>query len=171
MAPSLPQALLKSLSLPVLAIDYGGYVLELNDAAQSLLPNNSIGKRLGDLLPGLADVIAGLDSTSEGLRQEVTFNETQHAELTILPLPGYGWSVTLYDISARKLADKAKVDLIGEVAHDLKQPLAAVLSFSDVMQASGDFNPQQMKFLDRIRGAAMRMTEQVHQLLDMAWIE
>src|SRR3954471_11115325 len=141
MPSSLPQALLNSLTLPVLAIDDAGQVLELNEAAQRLLPAdavNPIGEPLGNLFPALASIIAELEQNTLGFQREATLAEVYHVELTVTPIPGYGWSVTLYDISARKEADKAKVDLIGEVAHDLKQPLAAVLSFSDVMQASGD---------------------------------
>src|SRR4051794_37742704 len=83
MPSSLPQALLNSLTLPVLAIDDAGQVLELNEAVQRLLPAdtvNPIGEPLGNLFPALASIIVELESSPAGFQREATLAEGYHVE-------------------------------------------------------------------------------------------
>jgi two-component system phosphate regulon sensor histidine kinase PhoR len=168
------EVLLNSIPLPVLAIDQNGYVIAANAAARDLLAPDSgeaQGQHLETLFPHLTSVLGDLEAMGAGFRREVQLGETMFAQAAVAPIPGYGWAITLYDISEYKEDADRKNQLLGEVTHDLKQPLAAILSFSDLVKAAGELTPKQMQFLERIRNTASRMSDQVHQLLDVAWIE
>lgn len=174
MEPALSEALLNSILLPIIATDKQGRTLGLNDAARRLLPPDlaePVGKRLDKLFPEWKTLLTEMRGSHEAFRREVQLDSTRVAEASVTPVSDYGWAVTIYDVSAYKDIEQAKNNLLGEVTHDLKSPLAAILSFADLVRATGELNPKQDQFLGRITSAASRMTEQVHQLLDVVWIE
>ena len=174
MEPALSEALLNSVLLPIIATDNQGRTLGLNDAARKLLPpdvTEPVGKRLDKLFPEWKALLTEMRGSHETFRREVQLDGVRVAEASVTPIAGYGWAVTIYDVSGYKDVEEAKNNLLGEVTHDLKTPLAAILSFADLVRAAGELNPKQDQFLGRITSAASRMTEQVHQLLDVVWIE
>jgi two-component system phosphate regulon sensor histidine kinase PhoR len=164
----LPDRLLNSVPLPIIAADDRGNILSMNPAAEVLLGDSA---SVHDLFPNWERLLTGLRATPAQCRYEITLGENRTFEANFGELPGYGWTIALYDISERRAADQRKNYVLGEVTHDLKNPLAAISSFADVVRASGDLNDSQVKFLERIKGTASRMAEQVHQLLDITWIE
>ncbi len=174
MEPSLSEALLNSIPLPVLALDAQGQTLGLNDAARRLLPpgiTEPVGVRLDKLFPDWKILLTELRSAKDAFRREVVLGESRVAEANVTPIPGHGWAITLYDVSKYKDVQARKNHLLGEVTHDLKSPLTAILSFADLVKAAGELSPKQSQFLARIQATATRMSEQVHQLLDVVWIE
>ncbi|HLY27277.1 MAG TPA: HAMP domain-containing sensor histidine kinase [Aggregatilineales bacterium] len=174
MHTNLLDALMKSIAVPILAVDDYGHVLMMNQAARDLLPNNTIetsGIGLDALFPQWKDLLDELKASKSAFRQDIDLGQDRIGEASVTPLASYGWAITIYDATAHKEIEARKNNLLNEVTHDLKQPLSAILSFSDIVQASGDLSDRQLQYLDRIRSSAARMTEQVHQLLDVAWIE
>jgi signal transduction histidine kinase len=163
----LMEALLNSILVPILAVDETGHILEMNQAAQQLLSANNATDNLDQFIPNFKEVL----KISQPVRREVALTGGRIAEIHTAPLPDHRWAITIYDVSAYKRSERAKNNMLGEVAHDLKQPLASIASFSDMVEASGELNPRQQQYLARVRNAALRMTEQVLQLLDLAWIE
>jgi signal transduction histidine kinase len=164
----LSETLLNSIYIPIIAADDNGNILSQNSAAAGLLGDSP---NLRDLFPNWERLVAGLRANPAACEHEISPVENRVFEAIFSPLPDHGWAVTLYDISERRAADQRKNHVLGEVTHDLKNPLAAILSFADVVRASGDLNNNQAKFLERIKTTASRMAEQVHQLLDIAWID
>jgi signal transduction histidine kinase len=57
------------------------------------------------------------------------------------------------------------------VAHDLRNPLNAVAGYADLVQKLGEVNPQQEKWLTRIRQTTNKLYELAFKLVDLAWIE
>jgi two-component system, OmpR family, phosphate regulon sensor histidine kinase PhoR len=170
----LSDALLNSIPLPVLALDGQGVILALNDATRRLLPaggREPVGIRLDKLFPDWKILLTELRNAKGPFRHEVRLGADRVAEANVTPIPSYGWSITIYDVSEYKDVQARKNHLLGEVTHDLKSPLTAILSFADLVKASGDLTPKQNQFLARIQATATRMSEQVHQLLDVVWIE
>ena len=166
------QQLLDIVPQAILVINSDGQLLAVNGAARQLLPPElTVGSRFEDTNSPFTVLLDDLASQSDSFRREIRLSDTQVMEATITPFSPHGWAVTLYDISAHKEIEVQRNDLLNEVTHDLKQPISAILSFSDVLRASGELNAQQSQFLDRIRHAATRMSEQIHQLLDVSWIE
>jgi two-component system phosphate regulon sensor histidine kinase PhoR len=174
MKPALSLALLNSIPLPVIAVDGQGHLLGLNDAASRLLPPEAtkpLGQRFDVLFPNMKVLLNGLKGDKATFRHEITLGENGVAEASVTPMPGRGWAITIYDVTEHKDVQARKNQLLGEVTHDLKSPLTAILSFTDLVRAAGELNDRQEQFLTRIRATASRMSEQVHQLLDVVWIE
>lgn len=69
------------------------------------------------------------------------------------------------------VSSQAQLDLLGTVAHDLKTPIAAVKSYADLIQQSGELNERQQHYLGRIHLALTNMTTLVNDLLDLVWLE
>ncbi|MEP7289035.1 MAG: HAMP domain-containing sensor histidine kinase [Chloroflexota bacterium] len=173
MPAPLIEALFNSIAVPVLAIDDSGNLLDLNNAARRLLPPNSSasGQRLEVIFPALKALLTHLQARHEEFRQEVEFDSGRVTEALVTRIPTQGWAITLYDVSTYKEMERTKTNLLSEVVHDLKQPLTAIQSFSEIVQSMGDLSARQQQYLGRIHKSASRMLEQVHQLLDIAWIE
>jgi signal transduction histidine kinase len=165
------QALLDIVSQAVLVIDSEGKLLAFNNAAHQLLADLIIGTNLEAAVPSLSVLLEDLDPVTNADKREINLSDTQVVEATVMPFPPHGWAITLYDVSSYKELEVQRNDLLDEVAHDLKQPISAILSFSDVIRATGELTTQQSQFLDRIRRAGLRMSEQVRQLLDVSRLE
>ncbi|MBI4348446.1 MAG: HAMP domain-containing histidine kinase [Elusimicrobia bacterium] len=80
-----------------------------------------------------------------------------------------------FNVMARRLKviDELKDEFIANVSHDLRNPLAAIQSFADVLQGGmyGPVNERQMGALEIMRGSAKRLHEMVENVLDMAKVK
>jgi signal transduction histidine kinase len=65
----------------------------------------------------------------------------------------------------------SQIDLMGTIVHDLKTPIAAIKSYADLIEQSGELNERQTRYLHRILAATQNMTNLVNDLLDLVWIE
>lgn len=67
----------------------------------------------------------------------------------------------------------AKNELLGMVAHDLRNPLGAVSSYASILSSglTGPLNDEQRQFIDRIEKNATFMAKMVEDLLDLSAIE
>lgn len=63
------------------------------------------------------------------------------------------------------------VDLLDEVAHDLKQPIASAKGFVDLVRNLGPLNEKQQHYSERALASLHFMEGLVDHLLDLAWIE
>src|SRR5579859_1177067 len=159
MYANLTEALLDNLPLPVLAVDDYGHILEINEAARRLLPastTTTTGKRLDALFPQWSVLLTQMKSHAEGFSQEIRWGESSVGEARVTPIPAYGWVVMVLDMSAAKAQEAAQSNLLGEVMHELKQPISSIGSFADLVKTSGELTDRQLQFLDRIRNTAGR---------------
>ncbi|CAG0936546.1 Sensor protein FixL [Thermoflexales bacterium] len=152
--PVARDAVIDSLSDAMLAIDPRGRIVDLNPAAQALIgiPSNLIiGQPAADVLNPWRDLLERYRDRTE-LRDEITLHHdgTDHTyDLQVSPLLSRqqqpaGRLVVLRDMTARKQAEAelreytAKLEARNEeldafahtVAHDLKDPLAALIDYS-----------------------------------------
>src|SRR5262245_65866687 len=102
MQPSLSEALLNSLPLPVLAVDAQGLVVGLNDAARRLLPAGTaepVGVRLDKLFPDWKILLTELRNAKAAFRHEVKLGDSRVAEANVTQIPGHGWAITVYAVA------------------------------------------------------------------------
>ncbi|MFC1726867.1 sensor histidine kinase [candidate division KSB1 bacterium] len=80
-----------------------------------------------------------------------------------------------YVQAERKLAElnRLKNKFLGIAAHDLRNPLASIISFSEIIrdEETGPVNEEQKEFLDLINKSGIQMLNLVNELLDVAVIE
>lgn len=67
--------------------------------------------------------------------------------------------------------DAARGDLIATVAHDLKNPLGNIVSYTDLILATQDLSPKATHDLTRIRENGLFMFELIHDILDTQRID
>lgn len=68
-------------------------------------------------------------------------------------------------------AMKSKSEFMGFAAHELKQPLASIKGYADVMRMTGELSDQQDSFLNTIKSNANRMQVLIDDLRDSAKID
>jgi signal transduction histidine kinase len=126
--------------------------------------------RLTEALRG--ELLSGWSPQAEGDASENT-PENAQAVLTLLcALEGY--RVRLLsgkdnELAAR-LADPDALELVVEVAHDLRSPLNSILFLAEVLRSgqSGEVSPHQRGQLGLIYGATMGMISVVNDVMELA---
>jgi len=79
--------------------------------------------------------------------------------------------VILQDVTEKRDLETRREMLIKSIAHDLRNPIAAIGGFSDLVGKFGDVNEQQKKFLTRIKQTTSKLHDMSELLVDLAWIE
>ena len=157
----------------LIMLDASGCVNRMNPAAAAMLrviPEECIDKQPAEAFPNNRDLVNLLT-----LHDDITYN---------VPLPkkrlavGFGTTfedegrmVLLQDITERRLLDSRRDALARTIAHDLRNPVAALEGFSDLVGKFGEVNDRQTRFLTRIRQTAQKLYDLIGILVDLAWIE
>jgi signal transduction histidine kinase/DNA-binding response OmpR family regulator len=102
---------------------------------------------------------------------ELAWPDGRTFSATVTNIEEGGQVVMLHDVSHFKALDRLKNEFIATASHDLKNPIFAMLGYSDLLKKAGPLNPMQADFVDRIRNAGQRMQELVLNLLEMARME
>lgn len=79
--------------------------------------------------------------------------------------------VLLHDITERRDIENRREMLSKTIAHDLRNPISAISGFADLISRFGDLNPNQEKYMHRIRQTTSKLHDMVKSLVDLAWIE
>ncbi|MEO8606700.1 MAG: HAMP domain-containing sensor histidine kinase [Chloroflexota bacterium] len=79
--------------------------------------------------------------------------------------------VLLKDITEKQELESRREALINTMAHDLRNPISALSGFAELVEKFGELNPQQQKFMTRIRQTASKLYDVAGSLVDLAWIE
>ncbi len=79
--------------------------------------------------------------------------------------------VLLQDVTEKRTLEGRREALIKAIAHDLRNPIAAIGGFADLIMKFGELSPQQEKFAERIKQTASKLHEVIATLVELAWIE
>jgi signal transduction histidine kinase/transcriptional regulator with GAF, ATPase, and Fis domain len=81
--------------------------------------------------------------------------------------------LVLRDITAAKEAEKLRQDLTSMIVHDLRSPLASIMTSVDMFfrGVSGDITPRQREILTIAHSSARQLLEMVNLLLDISRLE
>ncbi|MGB7341005.1 MAG: ATP-binding protein [Phototrophicaceae bacterium] len=79
--------------------------------------------------------------------------------------------VVLQDVTEKRDIENRREMLSSTIAHDLRNPISAIGGFADLVTRFGDLNPQQTKYITRVRQTTTKIHEVVKSLVDLAWIE
>lgn len=70
-----------------------------------------------------------------------------------------------------EVANKAKSEFLANMSHELRTPLNAILGFSQLMNRSGNLNPEQHDNLNIIMRSGEHLLTLINQVLDLSKIE
>ncbi len=79
--------------------------------------------------------------------------------------------VLLQDVTESHNLDTRREQLSKTIAHDLRNPLAAIDGFADLVARFGTLNPQQQKYLLRLKQTSSKLHDMIGSLVNLAWIE
>lgn len=167
-------AVLRGAADAILVLDTEGRLRLLNPAGYRLFTTDHVEIKLGQPLPserGYDDLIKLLDqarqsgATEQG---EIDWPDKRTWSVLITPIEDGGQVAVLHDVTHFKDLDRVKSEFIATASHDLKNPIASILGYSDLLEKAGALNTQQTDFVHRIQKAAEQMHELVLNLLELA---
>jgi len=79
--------------------------------------------------------------------------------------------VLLQDVTEQRELDSRRDAFIATMAHDLRNPIAALIGYADLIDTVGDLNKDQKHFLTRVHDTAAKLHDVAAELVDLAWIE
>jgi len=119
----------------------------------------------------LAALLAQGHETGAHQQGEVTWPDGRTFSAMVTPIEEGGQVVLLHDITQFRVLAEMKNEYIGTAAHDLKNPLMAVMGYNDLLVKMGPLNDLQMEFSRRIANSAMLMRDLVLNLLEISRLE
>jgi two-component system phosphate regulon sensor histidine kinase PhoR len=182
--PAIAAALLATVPDPVILVDRHANVIESNEAARDLLPGLMLQSPLSFALrsPDVLDGIGRVLETGEPLRVEY-FEQVpteRTFEVQIGPLKhgqshadaGAGVVLFFRDLTSARRLERMRVDFVANASHELRTPLASLLGFIETLQGPAREDPAaRARFLEIMRGQALRMTRLIDDLLSLSRIE
>ncbi len=180
-AEQLLQAVLRTMSEGVVAIDSEQRILFTNDAARPLLDfevHDVLGRQLWEVSrsPRIQELVRSVLETREQRRTEIDLPRSRSvvsATATALPQePIPGAVLMLQNVTELRRLEKLRQDFVSNVSHELKTPLTAIQAYADTLLDGALDDPlRSREFLERIVEQSERLFELILDLLRLAKIE
>ena len=168
-------AVLRSAADAILVFDTHNRLILTNPAGQRLFTD--IKTQVGQPLPtdsgydDLTHLLDGLRKTNTSGQGEIAWPDKRTFSIVVTPVEDGGQVAILHDVSHFKALDHLKNEFLATASHDLKNPIFAVLGYSDLLGKAGPLSPMQVDFVGRIRNSAIQMQDLVLNLLEIARME
>ncbi len=184
------RGLMTAVPQPIVAIDQNRRVLFFNPLFAEFAGIHKAGSRrllLAELvrIPQILEAFETVLNTNEHFNTDLAVtsadNETdRHYRLSVAPLrlaqnsQAQGAVGALIDVTELKLAEKVRIEFVGNVSHELRTPLTAIQGYSQVLEQDLRALPGAeilAGFAARIKRNVDRLRELVDDLLDLSSLE
>lgn len=172
------RAMIGSLAEGVLAVAPDGDVSVANDAAKRLLglPAGAESARLEMLPPAIMDAVlaARAPDAPEVDHRHVVLPRGVELELHVARLggeAGVGIVVTLRDVTDQRRLERARRDLVANVSHELKTPIAALKGFLELLEGDRVDVARRREFLTSMSQETERLERLVEEQLQLARLD
>lgn len=165
-------AVLNAAADAILLVDTDGKLQLVNIAGERLFTD--VDTRVGHPLPqgwGYGRLIELINQAKEAagpLEAEVDWPDQRTFSALTTPIEAGGLVVVMHDVTHFKDLERVKNEFIATASHDLKNPIHAVLGYSDLLEKAGPLNDMQRDFVERLKRASSQMYELVLNLLELA---
>ncbi len=131
------------------------------------------GQKFQDVVMNTAVIDAYMRARTSGdpIVEEVQMNNDRTFHMNLIRQENVGWIIVMHDITPFKEMDQLKSELIATVSHDLKQPLAVMNGYIELLLMHRQFDTTGINFLDMVRRSIQNMRQLIDDLLDLAKIE
>jgi two-component system, OmpR family, sensor histidine kinase ResE len=172
------RAMIGSLAEGVLTVAPDGAVTVANDAASRYLglAEDAGSARLDALPPAIIDAVlaARADEAPPAGARQVTLADGTELEATVARLgegPHAGTVVTLRDVTAQRRLERARRDLVANVSHELKTPIAALKGFLELLEGDRVSERHRREFLAAMSQETARLERLVEEQLQLARLD
>lgn len=172
------RAMIGSLAEGVLAVGPDGTVTVANDAANRYLglPEGAESARLDALPPAILDAVleAHRPEAPAVDRRQVTLPDGVELEMTVARLArdrDAGTVITLRDVTEQRRLERARRDLVANVSHELKTPIAALKGFLELLEGDGVSPRHRREFLASMSRETARLERLVEEQLQLARLD
>lgn len=173
----------------------GSYIEFASNSSFNLVKGEQLGQN-GNIFDTLPSNLAKLrlhysqqalqSGTPQIYEQEIWVDgKIRHEEVRIVPLFQDEVLVMVRDITERKQAEvelqqaKAAAEaasleksaFLANISHELRTPLNAILGFSQFMQRSTEFSPENQRYLKLIHSSGHRLLKLINEILNLSKIE
>jgi two-component system phosphate regulon sensor histidine kinase PhoR len=161
----------------ILALDGDGKVTLVNEAAQRLLGIETRGGRRTPVeLVHSAELQAAVDATLRDGRSrtvEIVLHRPDRKLLAVSLVPlERGLIVVVHDITRLRRLEEARREMVSNIGHELRAPLAAVLGYLETLEHDPTLTPEdRARFLGVIARNARRLERLVRDLSHLARLE
>ncbi|GAB5493006.1 MAG: hypothetical protein Phog2KO_32210 [Phototrophicaceae bacterium] len=161
----------------IVVIDNTGVIVQYNDDLSAFLSSGNInlnGQSLPELLSInsetenlLTTLMNGLDSKKMFAVDDVKLGEGV-VRLDAAPLPTYDlWTVIIGDLTTVAELSELKTQMLRIAAHDLKNPLARIMGFTELLEMQLDLDERQGRYLGFILKASKDMLDIINDILNL----
>lgn len=168
-------SILKSIRIPTIVVDTERRIIFSNGAAAKFLPaageESAVGKRIGEVMVNaiLLDMFENPTRIPPDPEIQLADGSTYEARSSVVP--GGGQVIQLHDTTPLHEVNRKKSEFVLTVAHDLRSPLTAILSYVELLARFGDLNPQQAALTAQLRDGVAQVTHLIDDLLELSRIE
>jgi len=166
-------SLISGLPEPTLLVDTAGRVTFVNQAATRILGDEMVGQPLVTLMPhqDIARMVTQATTTGQPQRMEIEWEDRRVFDTSFAPLPGLGVTVCMHDITRLKQLDQMKSQLVATVSHDIRNPLALIQGFAEVLILEEKLSKDARSCVEGILYGTERMRRLVDSLLNLEYVE
>lgn len=174
------EALLNASSDATVAVDRGGAIVYMNEAARQMFgaTRRETGRPFIEVARDhdLNELLSAAAQRGERSVRVVTYGPSQRwLQATAVPIAGGdGWAAlaVFHDLTEVRRLDSVRRDFISNVSHELRTPLAGIRAAAETLQEGALREPDAAaEFLGHIQRETDRMTQLVEELLELSRIE
>ncbi len=173
MTPDINAFVFERSSNGILIADSTGIIEQANPAAAALLDtplDQLIGAQPRACFPKNAPLLSLFERSDEHTI-DVHLPRRRLASGTAATLPDGRRIVLLEDVTEQREFDKRREAFVTTMAHDLRNPIAALIGYAELIDTVGELNADQQLFLSRVRTTANKLHDLAAELVDLAWME
>ncbi len=163
---------------PLVSVGQDNRISYVNAEAQRVLGASTpelLGRPIADVLPSLAaDQIAEAAHTARPLDDIEIDGQIFSPSIRSLPRPDEGaLTIALRDVTARRQRESRRLDFYSIIAHDLRSPLAAMLTRTELMLRGhrGVLSTEVIADLRKMDANMRRLVALINDFLDFARME
>lgn len=159
----------------IVVVEPDGRVRQCNRQAEVLLGPIGAGDDLAACAPHLSEALARWRAGAPGLREAIELpasGRRAHVRFADTGVPSAGGSV-IYLVDESKLEEEARQHklaalgrLTANIAHEIRNPLSAIVHAADLMEEENRV-PQRIRLTRIIRDNAARLERMVHDVLEL----
>ena len=177
------QAMLNSMTEPVILVDHNLDIREYNPSAEKYIFGEKIAEKINLLSVinnvEITELVENTFKTGKYNEKVVCFNFEEEVYYLVhvsfienLEKDKSGALVVLNNISAIKQLEKIRKDFVANVSHELKTPVTSIIGYIETIMSGGNIEQKNIdRFMDIISRQAGRLVKIIEDLLALSRVD